>query len=158
MKRFCFTLCVLFFLAACSKETHQLSIDGTSDQSQLSAGRPFTVTLAGANEIPGPGDPDATGTAKLRLNQGQGTISFEISVANITLPAIGAHIHVGTATEAGPVVVALTPPDASGHSSGEVTADPELIKAIRQNPENYYVNVHTTPLYEAGALRGQLSK
>ena len=158
MKTFCFTLCVLFFLAACSKETQQLSNDGTSDQAQLSSGRPFTVTLIGAAEVPGPGDPDGIGTAKLRLNQGQGTISFEISVANITLPAIGAHIHVGTATEAGPVVAGLTPPDASGHSSGVVTADPELIKAIRQNPENYYVNVHTLPLYAAGAVRGQLSK
>ena len=114
--------------------------------------------LTGAAEVPGPGDPDGSGTATLRLNQGQGTISFEISVTNITLPAIGAHIHVGTATEAGPVVVHLTPPDLSGHSSGEVSVDADLIKAIRQNPENYYVNVHTTPLYEAGAVRGQLSK
>ena len=162
MKKFCFTLCVLSFLAACQKEA-QLSNDDSSvqqlnDQTMLRNGRPFEVALTGAAEVPGPGDPDGTGTATLSLNQGQGTISFEISVANITLPAIGAHIHVGTATEAGPVVVALTPPDASGYSSGEVTADPELIKAIRQNPENYYVNVHTLPLYGAGAVRGQLSK
>lgn len=157
MKRSCFTLCVLFFLAACSKETQQLSSVSTSDEAELRVGRFFLVPLKGAAEVPGPGDPDGFGTALLRLNQAQGTISFRIKVTNITLPATGAHIHVGTAAEAGSVVVALTPPDLSGSSSGEVNVDPALIEAIRQNPENYYVNVHTTPLYEAGAVRGQLA-
>ena len=121
-------------------------------------GRPFTTALTGAAEVPGPGDPDGSGTALLRLNRGLGQVCFELSVSDITLPATAAHIHVGTATEAGPVVVGLLPPDASGTSSGCVSADADLIKAILQNPENYYVNVHTVPLYAAGAVRGQLSK
>src|SRR5215207_2296372 len=121
-------------------------------------GRKFTVMLTGAAEIPGPGDPDGSGTASLALNPGQGEVCFEITVSNITLPATGAHIHVGTSTEFGPVVVGLTPPDESGTSSGCVSADRDLILAIIQNPENYYVNVHTLPLYGAGAVRGQLSK
>ena len=33
-------------------------------------GRPFTTALSGAAEVPGPGDPDATGTSSLRLNRG----------------------------------------------------------------------------------------
>jgi hypothetical protein len=164
MKKICFTLCVLSFLIACKKEIRHASDGNTSVQQQddqvslNKGGRPFEVTLTGAAEVPGPGDPDGSGTATLTLNQGQGIINFEISVSNITLPATGAHIHVGTASAFGPVVVALTPPDATGHSSGEVSVDPVLIKAIRQNPENYYVNVHTLPLYGAGAVRGQLSK
>lgn len=161
MKRFLFTLCVLSFLAACQKEIRQTSNHTSAqleNQAKLTGGRPFEVALTGAAEIPGPGDPDGSGTATFTLNQGQGIISFDISVADITLPAIGAHIHLGTPTEAGPVVVPLTPPDATGHSSGEVQVNPDLIKAIRQNPENYYVNVHTLPLYAAGAVRGQLSK
>lgn len=121
-------------------------------------GRKFTTTLTGAAEVPGPGDPDGTGTATIRLNHGQGEVCWEIHVEDITLPATGAHIHVGTATEFGPVVIGLVPPDATGHSSGCVSADRDLIKAIIQNPENYYVNVHTLPLYGAGAVRGQLSK
>lgn len=121
-------------------------------------GRKFTTTLTGAAEVPGPGDPDGSGTATITLNYGQSQVCWEIHVEDITLPATGAHIHVGTATEAGPVVVHLTPPDATGHSSGCTTADRALIKAIIQNPENYYVNVHTLPLYAAGAVRGQLSK
>jgi hypothetical protein len=121
-------------------------------------GRRFTTTLTGAAEVPGPGDPDGSGTATIWLNPGQEEVCFEITVSNITLPATGAHIHVGTATESGPVVVGLTPPGATGSSSGCVSADRDLIKAIIQNPENYYVNVHTLPLYGAGAVRGQLSK
>jgi hypothetical protein len=121
-------------------------------------GRPFTTTLTGAAEVPGPGDPDGSGTASLTLNPGQEEVCFELSVSNITLPTTGAHIHVGTASEFGPVVVGLTPPDTSGTSSGCVSADRDLILAIIQNPENYYVNVHTVPLYAAGAVRGQLSR
>jgi hypothetical protein len=161
MKKYFSMLCVLFILVACQKEIRQSSDSNTSqveNQAELTGGRPFEVTLIGAAEVPGPGDPDGSGTAMFTLNQGQGTISFEISVANITLPAIGAHIHLAPPTEAGPVVVPLTPPDETGHSSGVVTVDPELIKDIRQHPENYYVNVHTLPLYAAGAVRGQLSK
>ena len=120
-------------------------------------GRPFATVLTGAAEVPGPGDPDGSGTASLRLNPGRGEVCFELSVSNVALPATGAHIHVGTATVAGPVVVPLLPPNESGTSSGCVSADADLIKAILQNPENYYVNVHTFE-YPGGAVRGQLSK
>ena len=157
MKKVIFTLCVLLILTACKKELNQPD-EVLNARPEHNMGRPFVITLTGAAERPGPGDPDGTGTVILRLNQGQGTISFEITVSNITLPATGAHIHIGGVTVAGPVVVPLTPPDATGHSSGEVAVDPDLIKAIRQNPENYYVNVHTVPLYAAGAVRGQLSQ
>ena len=122
------------------------------------SGRRFTTTLTGAAEIPGPGDPDGSGTATIWLNPGQEEVCWEIHVENITLPATGAHIHVGTVTQFGGIVVHLTAPDATGHSSGCTSADRDLIKAIIKNPENYYVNVHTLPLYGAGAVRGQLSK
>jgi hypothetical protein len=118
-------------------------------------GRPFATTLTGAAEIPGPGDPDGVGTAVITLNPGTGQVCWAIQVSDILLPATGAHIHVGTITEAGPVVVGLVPPDATGVSSGCTTADRDLIKAILKDPSNYYVNVHTTD-YPAGAVRGQL--
>jgi hypothetical protein len=119
-------------------------------------GTRLTTTLTGAAVVPGPGDPDGSGTALLRLNPGKRTVCFELQVSAITLPATGAHIQRGTSTEAGPVVVFLTPPDATGTSSGCVTASRELIQTILRNPEQYYVQVHTVPLYAAGAIRGQL--
>ncbi|HEX6292564.1 MAG TPA: CHRD domain-containing protein [Herpetosiphonaceae bacterium] len=118
-------------------------------------GRPFSTTLTGAAEVPGPGDPDGSGTATLTLNPGQGEICYELTVTGIA-PARAAHIHVGGADVAGPVVVPLAAPT-SGVSSGCATVDRDLILAIIMNPELYYVNVHNAE-FPAGALRGQLAK
>ena len=118
-------------------------------------GRPFTVALTGAAERPGPGDPDGSGTATLSLNPGQEEVCFTLTVENIGLPATGAHIHVGDVETFGPVVVGLTPPDATGTSSGCVTADRDLLRSILRDPDGYYVNVHTSA-FPAGAVRGQL--
>ncbi len=113
------------------------------------------MSLTGSAEVPGPGDPNGSGAAELRLNPGQGEVCFSIEVDDIALPATGAHIHVGTADVAGPVVVALVPPGSTGTSSACVAADRELVRAILRDPDGYYVNVHTSE-YPAGAVRGQL--
>lgn len=118
-------------------------------------GRPLSTTLTGAAEVPGPGDPDGSGEAVLQLNHGQSQVCFQLTVSDIA-PATAAHIHVGPVGVAGPVVVGLTPPT-GGSSSGCVTADRDLIKAIMQDPDAYYVNVHNAD-FPAGAVRGQLSK
>ena len=123
-------------------------------------GRPFSTTLTGAAEVPGPGDPNAFGTALITLNQGQGEVCFDLSWAGIDGTVTAAHIHVGSATVAGPVVVPLF----AGAFAGTDTASAcvsavseELIKAIRQDPQNYYVNIHSD-VFPAGAIRGQLGK
>jgi len=122
----------------------------------LAGGRPLSTMLSGANEVP-PADPDGTGTARIWLNQGRGTVCWSIHVENITLPALAAHIHSAAAGVNGPIVVPLTAPDADGDATGCATGvDRALIKAIRQHPRQYYVNVHTTD-FPAGAVRGQLS-
>ena len=127
----------------------------------LGEGRPFSTTLTGAAEVPGPGDPDASGTAFIALNQGQGEVCFDLSWAGIDGTVTAAHIHIGSAVEAGDVVVGLfTDAVLSGtdNASGCVSGvSEELIKAIRQNPENYYVNIHSS-VFPAGAVRGQLGK
>jgi hypothetical protein len=121
-------------------------------------GRKFTLVLTGAEEAPGPGDPDGIGFATLRLNPGTSQVCFDIRVENITLPATGAHIHEAPAGSPGPIVVGLTAPDENGSSSGCVDADRELILEIIRNPEDYYINVHTLPDFGPGAVRAQLSK
>jgi CHRD domain len=122
-------------------------------------GRPFTTTLSGAAEVPGPGDANATGTSRLRLNLGQGEVCHETSWADVDGMVFAGHIHVGGATVAGPVVVTLLTGSFAGtdQASACVQVDRELIKAVIQNPENYYVNVHSTG-FPAGAVRGQLGK
>jgi hypothetical protein len=118
-------------------------------------GRPFHTVMTGAEEAPGPGDPDGSGEAVLTLNHGQGEVCFQLTVADIA-PATAAHIHEAPVGVPGPIVVGLTPPT-GGSSSGCVTADRELIKDIIQHPEEYYVNVHNAD-FPPGAVRGQLSK
>ena len=126
-----------------------------SSASASNGGVRLTTTLLGMNEVPGPGDPDGTGTAVLRLNPGQEEICYTLEVGGIA-PARAAHIHVAPAGEAGPVVVGLMPPT-DGTSSACAAADRTLIRAIIKNPAAYYVNVHNAD-FPAGAVRGQLSR
>lgn len=116
----------------------------------------LSATLTGAAEVPGPGDPDGTGTAALRLRVGQGQICHTLTAANITLPALAAHVHAGAAGAAGLDVVTLITPDADGSVAGCVNVSRALVKQILKNPAGYYVNVHTSD-YPDGAIRGQLS-
>jgi hypothetical protein len=123
-------------------------------------GRPLATTLTGAAEVPGPGDPDASGTAFITLNQGQGEVCFDLSWAGIDGTVTAAHIHVGPAGVAGDVVVPLFAGSFAGtdSASGCVSGVSEqLIKAIRQDPASYYVNIHSD-VFPAGAVRGQLGK
>jgi hypothetical protein len=145
-------LAVLFSLVLVAPA---LAAGPTNDRSH---GRVLWARLSGAQEVPGPGDPDGKGIAKITLLPGYGTICFRIRVRNITLPAAAAHIHSGERGVAGPVVVPLGAPDAEGKAKGCVTdVDPALIRAIWTDPRDFYVNVHTSD-FPGGAVRGQLHR
>lgn len=121
-------------------------------------GRPLSTDLNGAEEVPGPGDSNASGQADLTLNQGQGEVCFDISWSQIDGTVFAAHIHAAPTGVAGSVVVPLFEGTFSGTAevSGCVPVARDTVKAISQNPSGYYVNVHSTPGFEAGAVRGQL--
>ncbi len=121
-------------------------------------GRPISTDLNPAEEVPGPGDPNASGHANITLNQGENEICFDLSWSEIDGTVAAAHIHVGPPGVAGPVVVPLFSGAFAGtdETSGCVAADADLIKAIRKDPSSYYVNVHSAPNFPAGAVRGQL--
>ncbi len=155
MRRFLFLLLILGIVLVVFVFAIPVAAERLDRPNQ--GGRSLSATLTGAAEVPGPGDPDGSGTARLILNRGQGEICFKITVANITLPASAAHIHVGPAGVAGGIVVTLTAPNASGSSSGCVSVDSDLVTAIGNDPSAYYVNVHTSD-FPGGAVRGQLSK
>lgn len=109
----------------------------------------FVVPMSGAQEAPGPGDPDGFGTATLMINDVALTIDWNIVVGNIDLPLTGAHIHLAPAGVAGPVVVNF-----NSQLSGTGLSDPDLA-AVLANPAGFYVNVHNQ-VFPAGAIRGQL--
>lgn len=114
----------------------------------------FVVGLTGEAEVPGPGDPDGTGTATLMV--GQQSICYTLEVADID-PATAAHIHEAGPEAAGPVVVPLEEVPAEGMSSGCADVDPALITEILEDPREHYVNVHNAE-FPDGALRGQLTQ
>jgi hypothetical protein len=122
-----------------------------------SGGTAISVALVGASEQPDVGDPDGTGTASIRVRVGQGRLCYTMDVRDVALPAAGAHIHHGSAEEAGPIVVSLGAPGASGSASGCVAVGRPLVRDLLQNRTSYYVNVHTTD-FPAGALRAQLAR
>lgn len=115
-------------------------------------GRPVSASLAATNEVgpAAPGQVGATGSAAITLNQGQGEICFELEISDVTNP-LAAHIHEAPVGVNGPIVVTLAVTD------GCVSADKDLIKEIRKDPADFYVNVHNA-ISPAGAVRGQLGR
>ncbi len=116
------------------------------------AGTTLSTDLVGAEERPGPGDPDGHGFVTLTMNQGQGEICFELTLSGID-PATRGHIHKAPAGEPGPIFVTLF--ESEGPGAKCVSATKDQIKEIRKNPEGFYVNIHTAT-FPAGAIRGQL--
>jgi hypothetical protein len=80
------------------------SLAVASSATAADGGKPLGTTLSGAAEVPGPGDPDGSGTATLRIKPSKGQICYTLDVHDIA-QATAAHIHVGDAGVAGPVVV-----------------------------------------------------
>ena len=119
------------------------------------SGAPRLANLTGAAEVPGPGDLDGSGSARITLNVGQMRVCWKIEVTGIAT-ATAAHIHIAPAGVAGPIVVPLSPPTSGSSTGCRENVDPALVQAIIDFPEKYYVNVHNAD-FPAGALRGQLS-
>ena len=122
----------------------------------------IVVELTGEAEVPGPGDPDATGTAAILVVPAADLICYQLTWQNIDGTVFGAHIHEGAADEAGPVVVTLfggpLEPSTEFSGTGSFQSCTSSVEAddIAENPENYYINIHSD-VYPDGAIRGQLA-
>lgn len=114
----------------------------------------LAATLTGLQEVPGPGDPDGTGTAQVRVDSAQSRLCWDLYVRQ-TDAATAAHIHQGAAGSAGPPVVTLATPGPDGHSEGCLAIEAMLARRIAVQAHEYYVNVHTAA-FPNGAVRGQL--
>jgi hypothetical protein len=109
------------------------------------------ASMTGEKEVPGPGDPDGSGSAVVKVFRAN--VCYTLTVENIA-PATAAHIHLGLRDEAGPIVAPLEPP--TGGSSNACTQIPRALSLeLREHPGRYYVNVHNEE-FPNGAIRGQL--
>ena len=128
----------------------------------------YIAALNGANERPTPNTSTATGTATYVLTGN--SLSYTITVNGLSAPASGAHIHVGGASVAGPIVVPYT---VASTQTGTVTSGTldlgnpivcgstctitgDSLKVLLNNG-NAYSNVHNS-VYPGGEIRGQIIK
>jgi hypothetical protein len=117
----------------------------------------LSTRLTGEREIPGPGDRDGKGSARVWLKRHH--VCFTLKWNSIR-PPTAAHIHVGDRGVAGPVVVTLfSRPGGLPRSVDSFQAcrraDADLLAEIRDDPTHYYVNIHNAR-FPGGAIRGQL--
>jgi hypothetical protein len=124
----------------------------------------FVAQLSAENEIPGCPEgveSGAGGVAVVQIDEATGEISYRVVAfklpGTVRAQGLGGHIHIGDPTTAGPVVepLQLTGLSTGLVAAGTATDEPALAAAILDNPENYYVNIHTD-VCPTGAIRGQL--
>ena len=82
----------------------------------------FTATLSSANEVPATQNPTtgATGNATYTVLDGGTAVSYTVTFSGMSSKPSAGHIHVGTSSEAGGVVVPFTIPAGAG-TSGTIT-------------------------------------
>lgn len=114
----------------------------------------YSAELSGKNQVP-PVTSDATGTAKLTLDRGSKTLTWEVTYKGLTGEPTAAHLH-GPAKEganAAPIVP-FNPPLASPLRGSSVVSDTVITQL--DNGE-IYLNIHTAA-NPNGEIRGQLKK
>jgi hypothetical protein len=114
----------------------------------------YAISMTGAQEVPGPGDPDGSAVGTLTVDDVTGVISWSFTYANLD-SLTGMHIHAAPAGSSAGVFVGLALTGSAGSLVGSVTTTPANALAINTNPSNYYVNLHTS-VYPSGAVRDQL--
>lgn len=114
----------------------------------------FQATLTGANERPTPNASTATGSATLTFNNDTKIFTITITYSGLTGGTVsGAHIHKADVTIAGPVVfpfTSLASPIVYTSTAIDAAQEADLKAGL------WYVNVHSTPTYPGGEIRGQL--
>ena len=107
--------------------------------------------LTGTTGAETAGDPDGRATATLSANPGHDELCLTVVVSGVA-PVTVVHLHAEAGGIGGPDVAAWT--EATGEC---VTVPGEVIRNIRKQPGEYYVDVHTAE-FPNGALRGPLAK
>jgi hypothetical protein len=130
-----------------------LAIPASAAPAQLSA------KLTGAQEVPGPGDPNGKGEAFVTPRPAKRKVCFSLTWKRIEPPTAG-HIHKGVEGVAGPVRVTLFEDSQGLPVPGSVDGcvkrvKRKLVRRIKRHPERFYVNLHNDE-YPDGAIRGQL--
>ncbi|HEX2066090.1 MAG TPA: CHRD domain-containing protein [Candidatus Thermoplasmatota archaeon] len=122
----------------------------------------FVAVLTAAEEVPlcGPATNAARGVAIFHVvDQETGTVEYKIVANNLPGTPNNAHIHLGATGVRGGVIQGLNLiPGAENGVIGEGSfTNPDLLAALQENPQAYYVNVHSD-VCNPGVIRGQLGE
>ncbi|MEO8209905.1 MAG: CHRD domain-containing protein [bacterium] len=120
----------------------------------FSAHSNFTASLTGEQEVPNVTTP-GKGTATLTLT-GAGGLRYAITVNDLSGPIVGAHFHLGSVKQNGPIIYNITASFVGNSAVGTIAGPlPDSIVAALLT-SNMYVNVHTA-LNPSGEIRGQVN-
>ncbi|MGC2235418.1 MAG: CHRD domain-containing protein [Pyrinomonadaceae bacterium] len=113
----------------------------------------FFAYLNGTQEVPAVAT-NATGYARVFLNESAGMISFTVVYNNLSSAQNASHIHTGALGVSGPVTINFgVTGGTSGTISGTAAITPAQIVLLRSH--QFYVNVHSAN-FGGGEIRGQL--
>jgi CHRD domain-containing protein len=118
----------------------------------------FVFDLTPEAEEPEVGDVGASGVAAILVVPAADLICYRLTWQDIEGSVVGAHIHEAPVGVDNPApLVGLIAGTFSG-ATGRYQACTRSAEAdaIAENPENYYVNIHST-VFPGGAIRGQLA-
>jgi hypothetical protein len=126
------------------------------------APRTFVAVLTAEDEVPrcAPAGNDARGVAVFRVvDEAAGLVRYKLVANNIPGNTTAAHIHLAPKGTPGGVIQPLpfTPGEEQGVIGEGTFTNPALLAEIRANPQNYYVNLHST-VCGPGVIRGQLDE
>ena len=127
-------------------------VGSTPARAHLASG---TVILDVAQEVPPPTGTSANagGTATFELEDDQ-TLTYQVTVHDLTGPAIAGHIHEGAPGVEGPVIFPFTQlPDGTFKGTTAPLMDDQVQKLMSGE---YYANVHTGTNPIHGEVRGQI--
>ena len=119
MRKLTFVLAMAVIGAACSQSPTSPEFAVPLTVNAVKTGEPLSSThLKGEHEVPAR-ETQAQGQAIMKVAEDGQSISFKLIASNIE-NVIAAHIHIGSATVAGPVVVFLygTVPSGAGRHDG----------------------------------------
>ena len=125
------------------------------------AGLKLVGLLNGHEEVDNSGNPDngdlgAAGYVVATVDGANHQVCVtEFKTGGVTGTVFLFHIHQAVAGQNGPIVVDFVPLLPSG--IGCVTVDNRrLLSDIKRSPQKFYFNVHSTPNFPGGAIRGQI--
>jgi CHRD domain-containing protein len=138
----------------------------------------YVATLTGANERPNPTNSTGTGSWTGVLNPSTNVMTYTLTYSGLSGNSSGAHIHAqGDATTTANVVLnfanfagattAFTTGNQAGSAAGSVNMSGGTVTGFSITGDSLrkamdagmaYVNVHSTPNFQGGEIRGQIHR